>query len=365
MLPPVWVRRVVLAPAMVLLTVGALSALPLTVLGAALLSPLIPGRWRPLRVLWLVLLYLLLESAALVALFVLWVASGFGWKLRTPRFQRTHYDLAQAVLGFLFDEVQRVLKVQVTVEGPEPSSFSGRPLLVFCRHAGPGDSFLLVHALLSWYDREPRVVLKDTLQWDPVIDTLLGRLPNRFIRPGSERTADRESTVELIGALASNLDADDAFVIFPEGGNYTARRRARAITKLREKGMVAEAEMAEQLRHVLPPRPGGVGAALDAAPAADVVWVAHSGLDHLVTAADIWRALPMDTQIRMRWWQVPAGEVPHSADERTAWLYHWWRRIDDWIGEQNEAQGLPRAALDLGRHLPDHDGASRDGAPGG
>jgi len=210
MLPPVWVRRVVLAPAMILLTVGALSVLPLTLLGAALISPLIPGRWRLLRVGWLVLLYLLLESATLVALLVLWVASGFGWKLRTPRFQRTHYGLAQAVLAFLFNEAQRVLKVQVAVEGPEPSSFSGRPLLVFCRHAGPGDSLLLVHALLSWYDREPRVVLKDTLQWDPVIDTLLGRLPNRFIRPGSARTVDGESTVGLITELASNLDADDA-----------------------------------------------------------------------------------------------------------------------------------------------------------
>lgn len=339
MLPPVWVRRLVLAPAMVLLTVLVVSSLPVTLLVAAVLSPLIPGRWRPLRVLWLVLLYLLLESATLVALLLLWVVSGFGWRLRSPRFERTHYGLARTVLDFLFTEAQRVLKVQVSVDGPEPSAFSGRPLLVFCRHAGPGDSFLLVHALLSWYDREPRVVLKDTLQWDPVIDVLLGRLPNRFIRPGG-RKADGESSVDLVGQLASALDVDDAFVLFPEGGNFTARRRARAITRLREKGMVAEADKAEQLRHVLAPRPGGVAAALEAAPDADVVWVAHSGLDHLVSVADIWRALPMDTEIRMRWWQVPADDVPHGEQDRRDWLYAWWARIDDWIGEQNQAQGL-------------------------
>ncbi len=345
MLPPVWIRRAVIAPAVIALTLLTISVLPVALLVAALLSPLIPGRWRPLRVLWLVLLYLLLESAALVALLVLWVVSGFGWKLRSPRFERTHYDLVRAVLSFLFAETQRVLKLQVSVEGPEPSSFSGRPLLVFSRHAGPGDSFLLVHALLSWYEREPRIVLKDTLQWDPVIDILLGRLPNRFIRPNGTRTADGDSTVGLVGDLASNLDDDDALVIFPEGGNFTARRRARAIAKLREKGMVAEAEKAERLRNVLPPRPGGVGAALDAAPDADVVWVAHSGLDHLVTVGDIWRALPMDTEIRMRWWQVPAAQVPLDEEQRRDWLYEWWGRIDAWIGEQNQARGLPAATL--------------------
>ena len=52
------------------------------------------------------------------------------------------------------------------------------------RHAGPGDSFILIHALVNWFDREPRIVLKATLQWDPAVDVLLNRLPNRFIAPG-------------------------------------------------------------------------------------------------------------------------------------------------------------------------------------
>ena len=38
---------------------------------------------------------------------------------------------------------------------------------MFCRHAGPGDSFTLMYALMHWYGREPRVVLKETLAWDP------------------------------------------------------------------------------------------------------------------------------------------------------------------------------------------------------
>lgn len=339
MLPPRWFRRLVMAPAVVAGTVLLLGTLPLVLLVAGIASPLIPGRWRPLRVLWMVVLYLCLESAALVVLLVLWVCSGFGARIRTPRFERAHYDLAEWLLTFLFAECRRVLKVEVSVEGPEPAHLTGRPLLVFSRHAGPGDSFLMAHALLSWYDREPRIVLKDALQWDPLVDTLLSRLPNRFIRPGGGSRGAGPTAVEQITELATGLDDDDALLIFPEGGNYTDRRRARAIAKLREKGMIAEADKAEQMRHVLPPRPGGVGAALDAAPAADVVWVAHSGLDHVVTVGDLWRALPLDTRITMRWWQVPADEVPHEEQERSQWLYDWWTRIDEWVGEQRERRG--------------------------
>ncbi|MFC6006190.1 1-acyl-sn-glycerol-3-phosphate acyltransferase [Angustibacter luteus] len=316
---------------MVLLALVAVTAAPVWLILLTAVSPLVPwGRWRLLRVGWLVLLHLLLEAGILLALFVLWVLSGFGWWMRRPAFERTHYDIVQFYLNVLFREARRVLGVHVEVEGPAPSSYEGRPLLVFCRHAGPGDSFLLIHALVNWYDREPRIVLKDTLQWDPAIDVLLGRLPTRFIRP---KRGDGDALVRQIGDLATGLDHDDAFVIFPEGGNFTRRRQARAIARLREKGLIDAAERAQRLRHVLPPHPGGVSAALRAAPDADVVWVAHTGTDHLMSVADVWRALPLDQTIRMRWWQVPADEVPESDADRLVWLQDWWVRIDDWIDE--------------------------------
>ena len=72
-----------------------------------------------------------------------------------------------------------VVRVRVRIEGTDPDSAPrGRPLLVLCRHAGPGDSFLLAHALINWYDREPRIVLEESLQWDPAINVLLNRLPS-------------------------------------------------------------------------------------------------------------------------------------------------------------------------------------------
>ena len=327
MLPPRWFRRVVLAPAMVGLTVVVLVGLPVWLIVAAVVAPFLPGRWRPLRVLWMVLVHLVLETYVLVRLFFLWVVSGFGRHVRGPALERAHYDLVKRYLAIMLGEAERVLRLRVEVEGPGPASYEGRPLLVFCRHAGPGDSFLLIHFLVNVYEREPRIVLKDTLQWDPAIDVLLNRLPNRFIRPGTD------GLEEQIGVLARGLDDDDAFVIFPEGGNFTERRRARAIARLQERGRLDDAEKAARMRHVLAPKPGGVLAALENAEGADVVWVAHSGLEHLISVADIWRELPMDSVLRMRWWQVDGADVPLGSQERIDWLYDWWAKIDTWIGE--------------------------------
>ncbi len=81
-----WVRRVVLAPAIVVLTVVVLGFSPLILLAAAFAVRWLPGRWRGLRLLWFLLVYLVRESVGLSAMFVLWVLSGFGWKLRSDRF---------------------------------------------------------------------------------------------------------------------------------------------------------------------------------------------------------------------------------------------------------------------------------------
>jgi 1-acyl-sn-glycerol-3-phosphate acyltransferase len=330
-------RRVVLAPALITLTVAIYATIPLWLLVAALLSPVVPGRLRPLRLLSLVLMHLTLESLMLVELFGLWIASGFGYFIRRPFFERIHYDIVQAYLVIFFREARRVARLKVVTEGAPPDAYPGEPLLVCCRHAGPGDSFTLMYALMHWYGREPRVVLKDTMAWDPAIDVILHRLPSRFISPAGGPDLEKE-----IGELARNLDENDAFVIFPEGGNFTPERRQRAIDKLRRLGLEAMARRAERMHNVLAPRPGGLLAALDAAPDADVVLVAHTGLDHLLTVTDLWRELPMDKQILMRWWRVPREEIPQGREERIDWLYSWWEQIDAWIAAHRPEDLPPR-----------------------
>jgi 1-acyl-sn-glycerol-3-phosphate acyltransferase len=333
----IWVlRRLVIAPAMIGLAVALWVTLPLWLIAAAALTPILPGRWRALRLLWLFVVYVTCESVVLVVLLGYWLASGFGRRLRTAYFEGIHYDLAEGLLWVLFGEARRVLKLRIETDGPSPDAHPGKPLIVACRHAGPGDSLILIHALMDWYAREPRVVLKDTLAWDPMIDVVLGRIPARFISTNPRAGHDFESQ---IAELAHGLDENDAFVIFPEGGNFTPARRNRGIERLRKLGMERMARRAERMIHVLAPRPGGFLAALDAAPDADVVLVAHTGLDHMLTVGDVWRELPMDKVITMRWWQVPREEIPADREARIEWLFGWWERIDGWIAE-NRPQDL-------------------------
>ncbi|MGI8523688.1 MAG: 1-acyl-sn-glycerol-3-phosphate acyltransferase [Nocardioides sp.] len=325
----IWVvRRLVVAPLMLLVTALLWSTLPLWVIGTAALSPLLPGRWRALRLFWIFVVYVTCESLLLVVLLGWWVSSGFGRRLRTPYFEGIHYDLVQGTMWVFFTEARRVLALTIRTDGPAPDAHPGRPLVVCCRHAGPGDSFILIYALMHWYGREPRVVLKDTLAWDPAIDVLLRRIPARFITPSPNAGEELE---EQIASLAAGLDENDAFVIFPEGGNFTPERRVRAIARLRRLGLERMARRAERMTHVLAPKPGGLVAALDAAPDADVVLVAHTGLDHMVTAGDVWHELPMDKELVMRWWRVPRADIPAGRDARIEWLYAWWERIDEWV----------------------------------
>jgi 1-acyl-sn-glycerol-3-phosphate acyltransferase len=336
--PAIWLlRRLVIAPAMILLAVALWVLLPFWLIVVAALVPVLPGRWRLLRILWLTVVWVTAESVLLVILFGWWIASGFGRLIRTPYWEGVHYDLVQGLMYVVFREARRVLALRIETDGPAPDAHPGRPLIVACRHAGPGDSFTLIHALMHWYDREPRVVLKDTLAWDPSVDVVMNRIPARFVSPSK----GGQNFEEQIAALARGLDENDAFVIFPEGGNFTPERRRRGIDRLRKLGLERMARRAEQMTHVLAPRPGGLLAALDAAPDADVVLVAHTGLDHMLTVGDVWRELPMDKVIVMRWWQVPRDEIPVERGARIDWLFEWWERIDEWVDE-HRPQEVPR-----------------------
>jgi 1-acyl-sn-glycerol-3-phosphate acyltransferase len=219
-----------------------------------------------------------------------------------------------------------------------------RPVIVLSRHAGPGDSFLLVHHLLSRYRRRPRIVMKAALQLDPGLDVVINRLPNAFV---PSRRGPGNLVVDEIERLAAGLGPTGALVIFPEGGNFTPRRRLRAIRLLEERRLDEEATRARAMEYLLPPRPGGALAAIGAAPTADVIFVAHTGLEHVVTVGDVWRALPMEQVLKARWWRVPAAEVPRDHDAQVAWLYDWWARIDAWISEHRPT-ALPRTDRQVG-----------------
>ena len=340
MLPPRLIRRLLLAPLTIVIAVALVVLFPLLALVAAafgLIKLSRPGRMRGLRVLCFAVVWLAAETLALSSCLGLWVASGFGGRLRTEPYTRRHYAVLRWFLGLMYRVGTAAFGVRVCVDEPEGTEEErlarlARPVIVLSRHAGPGDSFLLVHRLLNVYGRRPRVVMKATLQLDPSVDVVFNRLPSVFV---SRRKGGEGLFVEEIKRLAGGLDRDGALVIFPEGGNWSPGRWQGGIARLRRKGRPDLAARASGMPNVLPPRTGGVFAAIEACPDGDVIFVAHAGLDTLVSVGDVWRELPIDQVVRAKWWRVPAGQVPREAgrEAQVKWLYDWWQLIDGWIGE--------------------------------
>lgn len=328
--PPKIIRRLLIAPAFVLgITVG-LVALPIVIVGAAFLSRYVPGKWRILRIIWFLFLYLIVDAVAVVVLFVFWVASGFGWKIRSEFWQGAHYRLLAWILRRIVASAKFTFKITFVREGSVPRTAGRRPILVLSRHAGPGDSFLLVDGLANNFKRRPRIVLKEFLQWDPAVDIILNRLPVAFVSSSQKG----EALLQTIAEMTASMGPDDVFVIFPEGGNYTPKRHIRSIEKLREMGRPDLAERAELLENTLPPRSTGVKTALAAAPPqTDVFFVGHAGLEAFESAGEIWRGMPMDTEIDVRTWHVPAEDIPPPEAQET-WLFDMWAEIDAWISER-------------------------------
>ncbi len=328
-LPPVWVRRPLQVVGLLAVGTVVVGTLPVTLPLAALLAVLPGVRSRALRVVGLAVVGVAVELLGVLG------ALGF-WLAGRARDEALHY----LTLRVLLDEVVRLsgpllgLRLVTDELGWSPLDDgvpgSEQAMVVLGRHAGPGDSLLLVRTLLDRdHLRRPRIVLKDLLRLDPLVDLYLGRLPSAFLPPGSD-------TEQVVADVARGLGTEDAVLLFPEGGNFTAGRRAGAIASLRRKGLTAAADRAEQLQHVLPPRPGGVAAALAAAPHADVVLVVHAGLDHLTGAASVWRALPLRHPVRLKWEFVPAQDVPRDPDAQVDWLFDRWSDMDRWIGQHRQ-----------------------------
>jgi hypothetical protein len=333
------VRRVVIAPLIFLLCIALIGLSPIILLAAATADLFLPGNWRTLRLVTFLLWYLVLEAAGLIAMFVLWIASGFGLFVKKPWMQEAHYGFMRTWLKTVNAAAKLLFRMKVRIE-ERPVPRAG-PILVFCRHAGPGNSMLLIGTILVGYKRHPRIVMLAKLQWEPLYDVMLNRLPNRFIKHDPKR---RELYTNAITDLATGLGDQDAFVLFPEGKDFTPRVRKRAIEYLRGKGLDAAAERAERMEHVLPPRHGGVMAAMAGAPDADVVLVAHSVLEEVGTFKELWSRIPLEQPIVARYWRIPPEEVPKGQDDVIEWLYGWWEQIDRWIADRERAAAANKAS---------------------
>lgn len=332
-MPPTPLRRPVTVIVWFVLSVLVLLLSPI-ILFAGTVAAAVLGRPQPRLLAQILVSYCARVLVVLLALGALWLGTGFGTRMAGQRSQRLHLRLLAWFVHEAAGRFTTLLDVDVDPQ-PTPEAAAAlaadRPLLFFSRHAGPGDTMLLVDLLISHYDRDPSVVFKQALIIEPCVDLLAHRLPHAILD-----TSDPEECAARIAEVSAELGPRGVLVLFPEGGNFTPERRRHALRSLRRKHRNREAEAGEKMAHVMPPHPTGAIAALQGNPDVDVVFAAHTGLGLGAFLSELWRELPIGRTLTARMWLAPAHERPEDPRELTEWLYARWRRLDDWIESQGQ-----------------------------
>ena len=228
------------------------------------------------------------------------------------------------------------------VENPEEVARANA--IVLSRHASHVDALLPVLLFGIVGGHHLRYTLKDDLQWAPAMDIVGNLLPHVFV----DRSPAPDSPVtDRIRALAGGVDDDTVTVIFPEGTFYTPERLDRAAARLARTRPDLEAHV-RSLQYLLPPRPAGTRALMEGAPSADLVLVAHEGMESFGDLAAIRANIPLRDAVRVRLWRIDRNDVPDDEDDFDTWLMDRWIEMDRWIQQRvhdrrtGTAASLPR-----------------------
>ncbi len=237
----------------------------------------------------------------------------------------------------------------IRFELPRPPTFPDGGFVLLSRHASMADAVLPVWLLTGLQDRWVHYVMKRELRFDPTLDIYGRRLDNHFI---SRRGADSDAEATALHGLSRRARPAAALVIFPEGTYATPARRRRIRGSLARRGSTELVELADELRHLLPPKPAGTLALLAGQPAFDVVVLGHVGLEGVSELRGLRRRLPLAEPVTVRWWHHRRADLPVGEAELIAWLNDRWRTLDRWIdsagsgrpvrGDDAPAAGLPR-----------------------
>lgn len=319
-----WSRRAVTIPGLVLLCLVDLALLPLLLAGAAVLDVARRRRFAGVRFHLAVAFALGIHVVGLVLLAGAWLAGLLRGRVRERDLDvRSEAWWATAT----WHAAVRIYGMRMVVEGEH--ALDGGPLVVMARHASLLD-ILLPIVFAARHGLALRYVVKRELLWDPCIDLVGHRLATAFVK---RQGRGHETDVAAVESLARDLGPRDAVVIFPEGTRFTEAKRARALAALARRDELAHAN-ARRLRHLLPPHPAGPLHLLDRAPAADVAFCAHAGLEGANHLRDLVDGSLVGATVRIRWWRVARADIPRDAAARVAWLRQWWERLDGWIDDR-------------------------------
>lgn len=319
-------RRLKTIPPILLGFVLVTALLPLLLLGALLIDLFraITSRkpFMALRLVAFLWIYLTADTAALLAMFALWLASGFG--RNRERMADSTWHLQQFWVRVLLGSVKLLFGVRIVDEGAE--CLRPGPVIVLIRHASIVDN-LLPSALVAARERiRLRYIIKRELLSEPCLDVGGQRLPNYFVRRDTGEQIERQR----IGELARGMGSEDGLLLYPEGTRFTAERRQRALEKIAERDPQRAARL-EPIEYLLPPKVGGLLAVLGEAPQADVVLMVHQGFDGLRLISDIWDGALVNREINVRFTRITSDQIPSDREQKVEWLDELWLEADRWV----------------------------------
>ena len=306
--------------------------LPVLLAGAAVADLVLWLRrrkpWTGVRLVGFLWWFLLGEVRAMLILLWLWVRSGGPAGGDSKGRRIGVYNLRVSWARMHLAGIRVLFGLRFEVEGLELAGPG--PVVVMIRHASIIDNMVPDALIAHAHGLGLRFVIKRELQMLPLIDVGGRWVPTNFVRRAS---GDTTGEVRRLLGLTEDLGAGEGILIYPEGTRCTEAKLARAKQRIAE-AQPQIAPLADRLQNLLPPRLGGPLALLEETPGADVVFCAHVGFDGFETVGDIWAGGLVATTIAVRFWRVPAAEIPAGRDERIRWLYRHWQNLDDWIGER-------------------------------
>jgi 1-acyl-sn-glycerol-3-phosphate acyltransferase len=326
-----WKRRAVTIPTMLAATFVAVAGLPILA-PLFVVADLARARWRlpSVRVYLFVTQYAINDTVEILLAPWYWILAGFGTRIDVRSSIRRHQRIQEWSVALLARRAEQLLGVRVEIDDRSRQALAPAPAIVLCRHVNLLDASLPT-LLYQWIGIQVRGVIMAELLADPGLDLLYRRLGSIFIP--RDNAPEARSKIRQLG---TTLDDSTVAVIFPEGRLYRPELLAHVQAKLAHSDP-GRARHLEGLRNVLPIRPGGVSALLDAAPEADVVVIAHTGLDRYPDFRSLARCVPLTTPLQVAAWRIARETVPSDPTERHHWLDNTWQAVDDWIDTHKRA----------------------------
>ena len=235
----------------------------------------------------------------------------------------------------LFWGAVRIYGIRLSIDGLEALE-DERPALVLSRHASTLDTMIPL-AIVRQLKRFGYVI-KAELLMDPALDIVAQRFPNAFVRRGGP---DPEREIAKVLELGRDLGPGAAVVVYPEGTRFSEEKRAQLLEKFEACGDDERLAIARRLKRTLPPLREGGMRLIEEMREADLVIVAHRGIDRGSSMAALFAGGMTHAGLDIAIWRIPAVEVPREREKIQAYLVDIWAEVDRF------ACGEARSAADL------------------